>query len=351
MTERTAQQFVEDIDDVAGFWLVRLESPDCTPQDRVAFEKWKRESPLHEQAYENLRAGNSVMDQLLDAPDLLAMAEAARLETEPPFWRQTSFRVPAIAASLILAVGLPAAFVMNGLSPDEPILADAGVKAYETAIGELSTVYLADGTEVKLNTDTRIEVRFSAEERLVDLTRGQGYFTVAKDPLRPFVVEAGDRRVIALGTEFDVRYRTESQVEVTLVEGLVNVDLVPVDLLDNAPNHEESVETVSLQPGERLAASPTRTPTITKPNVIEETSWTYGKLVFRDRALSDVVRELNRYSIQKIALSDDPRLDALVVSGVFKSGRASTFVTALEAMHPLKAERTGRNEVTLIWAR
>ena len=76
----------------------------------------------------------------------------------------------------------------------------------------------------------------------------------------------------------------------------------------------------------------------------------------RERALSDAVlhaqqavAEINRYSTSKIRLEQDPRLEALTVSGVFKVGKPDSFVLALETMHTVEATRTSDDEITLRW--
>src|SRR5690606_15701139 len=93
---------------------------------------------------------------------------------------------------------------------------------YSTGIGQRSTVTLQDGSIVELNAQTRIKVAFGAERRSVQLLDGQAIFRVAKDASRPFVVHAGDREIIALGTAFDVRL-DPSAMRVTLLEGKVAV--------------------------------------------------------------------------------------------------------------------------------
>ena len=45
---------------------------------------------------------------------------------------------------------------------------------------------------------SRIDVHQSRRERRVDLSRGEAIFDVAKDPGRPFVVDAGQREVVAV---------------------------------------------------------------------------------------------------------------------------------------------------------
>ncbi len=336
----------DSVEDIAAYWLVRLAAPECTPEDRYAFEAWKQESPEHGEVYQRLQRGNAFVDRHLADPMIQALVEEARTETRPPLWRQRRVRTLAMAATVVAALG--AAVLLNLNSVLSPTLNTVVASHYETAIGERSTVTLSDGSVVTLNTNSRIDVDFTAAERFLRLNHGQAYFEVAKDIDRPFVVEAGDKRVVALGTAFDVWLDNDNGVQVTLVEGRVQVD----GLVPNPPStasNPVAVAAVRLSPGERLIAKLDQAPDVQTTNAIEATSWRRGQLIFRDRLLTEVVEEMNRYSTQQIVLSDDQRLIDMQVSGVFNTGRASSFVTALETMHPLSAERSGQNELTLVW--
>ena len=342
-----------NVDEMASYWLVRLTASDCSPEERCAFEAWKEEDPAHEDAYLRLQRGGALFDRHLGDPQIQALADRALKETAPSFWRRRPFQYAAIAASLILAVGVAVSLNTGAGFNREPAgQTIASVERYETAIGERSTVALPDGSVITLNTNSLMEVDFTTATRSVRLLKGQGFFEVAKDVGRPFIVTAGDKRVVALGTAFDVRFDKADVVEVTLVEGLVEVaGLDAPEPAENASAFSEADQSkVRLNPGERLIAKAETAPAVQKTDAIEETSWRTGKLIFRDRALSAVVEEMNRYSTQRLVLdSDDVRLAEMRVSGSFNAGRATTFVDALEVMHPLKATRTGENELTLVW--
>lgn len=342
-----------NVDEMASYWLVRLMASDCSPEERCAFEAWKEEDPAHEDAYLRLQRGGALFDRHLGDSQIQALADRALKETEPSFWRKRPVQYAAIAASLILAVGVAVSLNTGlGVSPIEKNDIIASVESYETAIGERSTVALPDGSTITLNTNSRMEVDYTSAAREVRLLKGQGFFEVAKDVGRPFIVTAGDKRVVALGTAFDVRFDKENVVEVTLVEGLVDVaDVGPVDdFVQLGVEQSADAAKVRLNPGERLVARTDSAPAVEKTDTVEETSWRTGKLIFRDRPLSDVIEEMNRYSGQKLVLDDsDIRLAKMRVSGSFNAGRATTFVDALETMHPLKATRSGQNELTLVW--
>src|SRR4029077_19161785 len=96
------------------------------------------------------------------------------------------------------------------------------IRDASTDIGERSLLVLADGSKVTLNTASAVHADYTGPERRVTLVRGEAFFDVAKDHTRPFVVSAGSRNVIAVGTAFDVRLQ-DRRVRVTLVEGKVRV--------------------------------------------------------------------------------------------------------------------------------
>lgn len=350
----TAQRddIADNIKETAAYWIVRLAAPDCTPEDRCAFEAWRRADPEHREAYDRQKRGEAFVDRNVGHPLLQEFAEEVRAETEPQWNRRRAMKWGALAASLFVFV-TASIFAFNTLAPFGDTRAIAAVEAYETAIGERSTIVLADGTSLTLNTNSKVEVDFKAEQRDIKLLRGQALFEVAKDMDRPFVVEAGGQRIVALGTAFDVRLDDRTGVQVTLIEGRVSVDEV---LKASAGVEEGSTpETlprsskVVLNAGERFVATSAAPAKVTQADIEEITSWRDGRLVFRKKPLPDVIAEMNRYSAQQLVLSDDYRLQDMTVSGVFDTGRTSGFVFALETMHPLEAQRTGQRELTLVW--
>src|SRR5262249_55156254 len=176
------------------------------------------------------------------------------------------FFVFAAAAAIIVAVvafyALPSSLQYG--SAAGPTRAgqklDGGI--FTTAVGERSTVALSDGSSVVLDTQSRIDVAYSPDQRRVRLTSGQAWFQVAHNAGWPFVVEAGDRRITALGTAFDVRLgNRENSVQVTLVEGKVAVEAIQSPLarfIRSAP--PASV----LSPGDSLVVSGAQ-PVLSRP--------------------------------------------------------------------------------------
>jgi len=75
---------------------------------------------------------------------------------------------------------------------------------------------------IALNSNSQVQIEFTADKRTVRLLRGEAFFEVAHNKERPFVVIAGENEVTAVGTAFEVRYEPD-HIDVTLVEGKVNV--------------------------------------------------------------------------------------------------------------------------------
>jgi transmembrane sensor len=210
---------------------------------------------------------------------------------------------------------------------------------FRTSVGERSTVTLSDGSSVVLNTSTLVNISFSPGERHVRLLSGQAWFQVARNPSRPFVVEAGDQRVVALGTAFDVRLEDHQRtVQVTLLEGRVSVEPIR-SVFENLI--EARPQVAELAPGEALTASAQEPPHKQRADVSKVSSWRRGQVVFNNDRLDTAIAELNRYTSSRIELAD-PALGSLKVSGVFYAGHSDSFLETVTGYYPIRVvERSG----------
>lgn len=331
-------------EEAAAYWAMRVASPACSPSDRAAFEAWRDEKPAHAEAYRRVTNALTEVDRHLSDPALLALGETVLAETEKPHHPWLRSATIGVAAALALAVGVATYFEVIVEQPDEPAVSAA---AYETAVGERSTVTLPDGSTVVLNTASRVELDYTHATRGLTLTAGQALFEVVKDPDRPFVVTAGDRRIVAVGTAFDVRVDKDVGVQVTLIEGRVSVAEIAVSRTGDARHVEP--ERLELSAGEQLIARAAEPAVVAAADVERIVSWRDGRLVFRDEPLPEAVKEINRYSHTKLYVNDDPRLQAIRISGVFQSGRTDSFVLALETVYSVRAQQVARDRIALLW--
>jgi transmembrane sensor len=231
-------------------------------------------------------------------------------------------RATGIAAALAASIGAAFLGVSMLQTPHKP-----GAASQVTRVAthdELRAVTLEDGTVVHVDVGSEIEVRFTASQREVTLQRGRAVFDVAHDAERPFAVLAGGGRVTAIGTRFQVE-RNSAEVVVTLAEGIVTVSGEP----SGARRTERMV------PGDELSLDAVGNHWVRRtvdPRVA--TSWSSGRLLFRETRLADALQEVNRYATTKVRLADASLAD-LPVSGNFVAGDSASAVAAFAAVLPL----------------
>ncbi|WP_049620670.1 FecR family protein [Frateuria defendens] len=304
--------------DSAEAWLARLHAPDCSTQDRAAFEHWHAASPEHARAYaevERLHASAALLagDPLLRAAARAAARRGARR-------RRLAWLVPsaAVAAGALLALGLLQ-------RPRDP----APVAQHFASGTEVLEVALGDGTQLKLDADAALTVRLGTDRREVQLERGRAEFHVAHDARRPFAVQAGTSLVRDLGTVFQVS-RASDGVTVGLLEGQVAVSGGQGGQAWSRP----------LQPAQQLHVDPHGKAGAVAPlDLAAAQGWPAGELVFRERALGDLVEDMNRYASTKLRLGD-ASLSTIRVSGSFHAGDQEALARALEHGWQLRAVRT-----------
>jgi len=199
--------------------VVKYLAGEMTAQEKDIFEKKRASDPSLELVYqEYLKIWKSV--------DKLAGLGKYDLDAE---WDQLSSKIDLSPArkspKLLRNVLRIAAAILIGVSGVAGwYILSQGTNYEEVALLEkIETIDLSDGSKVTLNAGSSMKfaVDPSSSERKIIL-QGEAYFDVARDTLRPFVVEAGSTVIEVLGTSFNVRAYTETEtVEVTVNSGLV----------------------------------------------------------------------------------------------------------------------------------
>lgn len=200
----------------------------------------------------------------------------------------------------------------------------AAVDRYRTDVGAEREIRLADGSLAHLNTDTAIEVSLRPDRRFIRLLRGEARFDVSPDRRAPFVVQANDATLRALGTDFNVRLRPE-MTEVTVIEGGVAVRD------GEAPPRTVTAGTLAAIRGGAVAMTP-----LDRAQIAQRIAWGTGTIAFAGEPLAQAIEEVNRYRKAPILLGS-PSLGALPVKGLFRVGRSDAFIRALVRAHGLQA--------------
>jgi transmembrane sensor len=332
---RSELELPQGTDEEAADWCMRLAEGELQRAEQVQFGAWLKRDENRSAFQEALAVWHGV-DEAAHLPefihirsDALSSFKAANIRRWLRLPRAAWPALGGLAAALLLV--LTATLYLR-----DP------VESFQTSIGERQIAMLEDGSKVSMDAATDVEVRLRDDRRELTLLRGRAKFDVAKDPLRPFTVRAGDKLVVATGTSFSVEL-IGKQVRVLLYEG-------HVELLDQSGSSRPRTldltagsnrKTAELVPGQELVAS------IDKPEAIvvpadppRALAWEGGQLNMENEPLGLAVQRVNRYSDRQIRLAD-ATIANLRVSGVFTAGDTGAFLEAVEAFSPVSAETRG----------
>jgi transmembrane sensor len=341
---------VSAIEAEAAEWVARLDAAGEDIQLRAGFEAWKAQGPLHRDAADRLAGLWADMDVLA----LLAPAPAVPAASQWRGWKTA--RPAGLGAMAAVAAVFVATVSFDSVVRETVIerIIGAETEIHATVVGEQRTIALEDGSSVQLNTDSRLEVRYSAGARDLRLLRGEAYFEVAHNPARPFSVYGPDGVARAIGTAFVVRVG-ERSMDVTVTKGVVEVaalDRVPartsLEKMAGVPRVVPAL--VSADSGQVTTASIapqgiTRNQ-LSASDAARQLAWRQGMLAFSADPLSRVVADVSRYTDVEIEIAD-PALETLKVSGYFKVGEVQPMLEALEASFNVQVERLDARHVRL----
>lgn len=358
----------------ASAWLARRDAGAWSERDQARLDAWLQASTAHRVAFLRLDAAWRQSDRLKalgagmpagaipargtwGTPPLSERHEAEpgpagnadrRAHTRPgagkPRLRDRlsgfSRRPPKSARRRLprYAAGMLALVLLASLAFGWHRYAAADQAHYRTAVGGLQDIALADGSTITLSSDSRVTVTLSRRERRIDLERGEAFFKVAKDPGRPFVVSAGNRRAIAVGTRYDVR-RDVAGLRVVVTQGVVRLES------DSEPGGH--TQPTTLLPAGSIAVA-TDAGVVVRADSVQQAeellNWRNGFISFHDTPLAAAVAEFNRYNTRKIVIGD-ASIGSMRVGGNFRWANADAFVRLLELGFPIRAVRDHGNIV------
>jgi transmembrane sensor len=328
------------LDADAANWLARRDRG-LTPGEQDEYLQWLREDDRRAAAIARAEATLRRVLQLSawrhensaePNPDLLARPR----RSHPWRW------VALAAAAAVIGVGI----VWRTPAPRGP-----AVVAKRNYLRVNEQIALPDGSRAELRDGSTLEVRYTAGERRVRLTGGEAQFSVMKDALRPFVVEAGGVAVRAVGTVFDVRLG-RAAVEVLVTEGKVRVGRAATEAGKIFEPHVSGTEPPTVAGGERAVVSltdKTALPAVTEilPDEIRrELAWQAPRLKFDETPLAEAIGEFNRRNRHQLALGDTA-VGTELIGGTFSPDNVEAFVRLLAVTNFVRSEPHGENETVL----
>ncbi len=283
----------------AALWSVRLRDGQACPQ---ALAQWRAAHPEHELAWLKISQLEAQLNDLQNAP---ASTTRLALNRSGPSRRQL------LSTLASLGIAAPAAW-----------LAWPSIQHwrsdFHTAKGEIQRFTLADGSELRLNSDSAVDVQYSQHQRQLILQRGELMIRTAADP-RPLSVRTPHGRFVALGTHFSVRLQAHAS-QLALSSGQIAIE----------NRHGQRLKIA--QPGDVLLLDGEHV----RPQIstgIEPNAWQMQRLVLDNARLDDVLTELSRHRLGWLRC--DPSAAALKVSGVFVLGDSNQLLTTLAKALPI----------------
>ncbi|GAB7532830.1 fec operon regulator FecR [Pseudomonas sp. 3A(2025)] len=290
----------------AAQWYARLAGGEDSERNRSAWQRWHDADPLHRQAWQRVE---SVSSQFGRVPGQVAV----------PVLQGGQSRRQVLRSVVLLAAAGGLGIAGWRSDTGAALLAD-----YRTAVGEQRDLQLADGSDIKLNTHTALDVDFNAQRRQLTLRSGEILVNALPDPLgRPFWVQTPHGRVLAQDTRFTVRV-LEQGSQVSVLRNSVQVRLPHGRQLQPLPAGQQ----VRFD-REHIGAAQANTPATA--------AWQHGSLLAIEQPLGELLTELNRY--RRGWLRCDPAVAGLKVSGAFPLNNTDVALAALESGLGLKVVR------------
>jgi transmembrane sensor len=333
----------EAIEATAAAWLA--ERDDGWSEEKASeFARWRAADPRHEAAVVRLENTWAALQTLRDFrphaqrhPDRDLLRPSARTR-RPRLLAFPAAAAVALAASLVVAAVWWFGLASRGADQDQ---------SYITTVDGYQRIALPDGSLLELNANTEVNVRFTTGERRVNLRRGEAHFTVAKNPARPFWVEAGTVAVRAVGTAFNVRFGA-NDIEVLVTEGKVEIA---------RESRDGSVASVSPAPvgaNQRVVVSVTSAAAaieqLDSQAIREALAWQGPRLTFLDTPLAEVVMQFNRHNQVQLELGD-AELGSLPIGGSFRAENVDAFVRLLANDNEMIVDRVTPTRIVLRKAR
>ena len=311
----SAAPIPREIAHTAAQWFLRLQATDADEHQRETCARWRGENAEHERAWQ------------------LATRFSAQLQSIPPAIGRSTLQRPATLnrrttlkalTSLVVLGSLGLTLSRNGTL--DTLMADAS-----TGVGEHRRLTLPDGTELHLNTDSAVNIRFSAEARTLVLRRGEVLVKTAADA-RPFLLESARGHFQPLGTRFSVRQQDEHDL-LQVTEGAVM-----------ATPRDASHAALRIGAGEQATLTAR---TVSKlSSSVKSVDWVDGVLRVDRMRLTDFVAELSRYRHGWIRCAAE--VAQLQISGAFQLADTDAALAALALTFPVRVRYVTRYWVTLV---
>lgn len=236
----------------------------------------------------------------------------AKAENAATTNNKKSVLVPVLRIAVVIVIVLIAYFAARQHSGvpqndnDQSVLVEKVTQG-----GQKYSLTLSDGTQVRLNSDSKLVYpkRFDNNKREVFL-EGEAFFDVVKHEKRPFIIKSADLTTTVLGTSFNMKVFPQEISQVTVATGKVRV---------TSGNSQSTIKSHLLIRGEQINYNPS-SGRIRKNEVDIERflAWKDGILIFEEMKLHEATKILERWYGVTITFDNDTVRNCRIVRGTYE---------------------------------
>jgi transmembrane sensor len=307
-------------------------APDQAAHARLALSQWRGKSPEHAAALLEARQRWDALGGMAD--DLRTHFEASKADLANAS-AAADARRPQRRKHLLSIVGLLGVGLLGGRGVHWYLQQPVFHAAFQTRTAQLLKATLTDGIDGRTGSRldlaplSAVDVTLYRQRRVVEMARGEVRFEVVRDADRPFRVRTREGTIEVIGTVFTVRDRG-GPVLIGVERGHVRVRPL------RGPEGSVEAHAVDLHAGELVEISDGSMAPVRRADTTALAAWRDGWLVFDNTPLSDALAAVNSYRTQPIVTAG-PRIDAMRLSGRFRSNDSIGLLAALPSILPLAA--------------
>lgn len=306
----------------AAEWIVLLSADDDTAKTRVQneFDAWKNISPERQKIAQDIEQYLLSIQQLVQTPQQLSVTKSALKAGLHTMQKQKNIRYGGVFAVIFCTVS--GFYSYLNYYPIRYLTADLKSKA-----GEWQVQTLEDGSQLKLRGKSAVNLKFTANQRVVELVQGEIFVDVAKDKARPFIVKTEHGEIEALGTAFSVDYDS-TVTELKMLHSKVKVQS---SYQTKVPS---TVNQTIVKEGQEVTLDKNGIHPMRGFNVYsEQQKWHQQNLIVENMSLSKVLTELNKNSKEKIIFNTES-LEKIKVNAVLPLDDTGNALQLLSSVFP-----------------
>lgn len=309
--------------------ITKFLAGECSEDEKVELESWKKESVENAEIFEQLNISWSVSTPPTYTPNTDKALEivSERLDDRKQVGLPIRRMSIAIAAVIFIAVGL---FGLYRTQSDTEEIVLLSLNEAEPA-----EYVLPDGSTITMNKGSMLTYpeEFSKNERRITF-KGEAYFSISSDEKRPFIIESGNTETTVVGTEFNLISRADTMVQVIVTEGKVALSL--------KENTEEEIFIEPGQVGEFLAGGGGLEKRKNRDRNF--LSWKSGILQFDNQDIKSALAQISRhYNVDMVI--DNDEFNNLTFTAVFNDLSIEEVTESLQLILDVEINQNGNTYV------